>query len=156
MTKRNKKKIRFLKELETNPIVERACRKVGVSRSTYYRWLSEDDEFREVAEEARDRGRDKMNDFAESKLLENVSSNLHQAITYWLSNNSKQYQRPTTILHFRENERLSSMLKSQQEIINWLTNIIGEDKVIRMMGDGSLDTFLQRARKDKEIDMNNS
>lgn len=156
MKRRNKNKSRFLRELDTNPIVERACRKVGVSRSTYYRWLSEDEEFREVAEEARDRGRDKMNDFAESKLLENVSSNLHQAITYWLSNNSKQYQRPTTILHFRENERLSSMLKSQQEIINWLTNIIGEDKVIRMMGDGSLDTFLQRAKKYKDIDPNMS
>lgn len=154
MKNRNKKKIRFLKELEVNPIVARACRKVGVSRSTYYRWLAEDDEFRELAESSKERGLDKMNDFAESKLLENVSSNLHQAITYWLSNNSKRYQRPTTILHFRENERLSSMLKSQQEIINWLTNIIGEDKVIRMMGNGSLDTFLQRARKDKDIDMN--
>ena len=64
----------LLSELENSPIVERACKKVGIARSTFYRWCDADLEFKRTAEDAIALGRDKMNDYVESKLLEAINA----------------------------------------------------------------------------------
>lgn len=89
VSKKNKK--RMLEELENNPLVERACKKVGVARSTFYRWCGVDAAFKDDAEAAIAAGREKMNDFAESKLLEAINDGNLQGIRYWLDHNSKRY-----------------------------------------------------------------
>lgn len=81
----------LLSELENSPIVERACKKVGIARSTFYRWCGADPAFKEEAEAALAKGREKMNDFTESKLLEAISMGNMQGIRYWLDHNSKRY-----------------------------------------------------------------
>lgn len=92
MRARTKKQKRLLlNELENNPIIERACKKVCIARSTFYRWCESDPEFKEKAETVIVQGRDKMNDFAESKLLEAINSGNMQGIRYWLDHNSKRY-----------------------------------------------------------------
>ncbi len=35
----------LVEQLEKTPVVQIACEKTGVGRSTYYRWLKEDPEF---------------------------------------------------------------------------------------------------------------
>ncbi len=91
MKPRNKNQRRILNELEDNPLIERACKKVGIARSTFYRWCGSNPGFKEQAEAVIARGRDKMNDFAESKLLEAINSGNMQGIRYWLDHNSKRY-----------------------------------------------------------------
>lgn len=86
-----KQRRQLLKELENNPLIERACKKIGIARSTFYRWCSADPAFKEAVEAAIAKGRDKMNDFAESKLLESISFGNLQGIRYWLDHNSKRY-----------------------------------------------------------------
>jgi hypothetical protein len=100
---RLKKKI--LEQLAKAPIVELACRKAGVPRSTYYRWLKDDNEFREFSEQAIDHGRDSMNDMAESKLIQKVQDGEMRALIYWLENNNSRYvkpRRPVIYSHFSE------------------------------------------------------
>lgn len=89
--KTKKQKRLLLNELKDNPIVERACKRVGIARSTFYRWSGVDQEFKAAAQDAQKIGRDRMNDFAESKLIENVNDGEMQAIRFWLTFNSKRY-----------------------------------------------------------------
>lgn len=96
MKKRNKNQKKLLSELRSNPLIERACKKVGIARSTFYRWCGADHTFKEEAEAAITAGRDKMNDFAESKLLEAINTGNMQGIRYWLDHNSKRYAGVTT------------------------------------------------------------
>lgn len=86
-----KKKKQLLTELENNPLIERACKKADIARSTFYRWCGSDATFKTDAEAAIASGREKMNDFAESKLLEAINSGNLQGIRYWLDHNSKRY-----------------------------------------------------------------
>lgn len=89
--KTKKQKRLLLKELGSNPLIERACKRVGIARSTFYRWCEADVEFKAKAEVAVEFGRGKLNDFAESKLMEAVNTGNVQAIRYWLDHNSKRY-----------------------------------------------------------------
>lgn len=89
--KRDSRKTKLLAELEENPLVTRACSKAKVHRSTFYRWCVEDPQFQTAATDAAEKGRRKLNDFVESKLLESISSGSVQAMRFWLTNNAKQY-----------------------------------------------------------------
>lgn len=89
-----RKKKQLLEQLERVPVIEAACKKVGIARSTYYRWTKEDEEFEELAEKALDAGRHVINDIAESKIIQKLNDGDWRAITYWLENNSKRYVRP--------------------------------------------------------------
>jgi hypothetical protein len=90
MRTKDKKKL-LLIELESNPLIERACKKVDIARSTFYRWCEIDLDFKKAAKEAQSVGRAKMNDFVESKLLESISSGSVQAMRFWLVHNNKLY-----------------------------------------------------------------
>lgn len=96
MKRRNKKQQQLLNELENNPLIERACKKVDIARSTFYRWCEIDLNFKAAAKEAQNTGRAKMNDFVESKLLESVSSGSVQAMRFWLVHNNKLYSTIST------------------------------------------------------------
>jgi hypothetical protein len=89
--KRDIRKTKLLAELEENPLVARACNKARIHRSNFYRWCIEDAQFKADAVTAIEKGRNKLNDFVESKLLESISSGSVQAMRFWLSHNAKQY-----------------------------------------------------------------
>jgi hypothetical protein len=84
----------FLEQLKNIPNVSVACEKVGISRNTVYRWLSEDNEFKKRVEYAISDGVDSINDLAESKLISNINNGNMRAIEYWLTNNKKGYIKP--------------------------------------------------------------
>ena len=62
-------KAKLLEMLMETPLIEPACQKAGVSRSTYYRWRKEDSVFRKKADNVIGQGRLLVNDLAESKLM---------------------------------------------------------------------------------------
>lgn len=131
---RNKrgKKARFIKELEEYPLVEMVCRKVGTSRATFYRWCQEDFVFKTEAQTAQEKGRDKLNDFTESKLIENVKNNMHAAIVYWLGNNSKRYRMRTYRQYLNENQQQKYEIEHLELLLRELINIVGIDQMLKL------------------------
>src|SRR3989338_10447984 len=57
----------FLEQLPKYPIVQVACEKSGVGRSTYYAWRKDDKEFAKEADKAISSGELFINDMAESR-----------------------------------------------------------------------------------------
>jgi len=132
MTKNKRsKKASFIKELEDHPLVERACRKVGVSRATYYRWRQEDSVFRMDVEIAQERGRDKLTDFAESKLLELMNNSHYPSIVYWLSRNSKRYRPQAIKLYVEENDQQRADLQKLQRLFDELVGLVGVEALMK-------------------------
>lgn len=101
----NKDKNKFLEELEKNPIIQIACRKTGIGKSTYYRWIKEDKNFKKESEESLNKGRLLINDLAESKLISSISNNNLTAIIYWLKNNHSRYSEKVDLLDSKEQKK---------------------------------------------------
>jgi hypothetical protein len=128
--KRDAKKLKLLKQLEDNPLVSLACNRAGISRATYYRWRDEDPVFRGEVLKAIAKGTDKLNDFAESKLIENIKAGNQQAIAYWLRFNHRAYRPQALRLVIEENNQQRIELKKMQQMLEELINVVGEDKLI--------------------------
>ncbi len=59
----------LLEQLKKIPIVQIACERANIGRTTYYRWRKEDAKFKKAAEEAMQDGVDMINDLSESQLI---------------------------------------------------------------------------------------
>lgn len=92
-----KDKAKLIELLQANPFVGSACKKVGISRATYYRWRKDDLYFNRDTDEALDISRSSINDLAESKLVQNIESNHFSSIVFWLKHNSAVYKEPTRL-----------------------------------------------------------
>jgi hypothetical protein len=88
---KEKEKEILLGQLQKTPIVQLACEKTGVSRSTYYRWREADQEFAKDADEALHQGNLLMNDFAESTLLSAIRDGNIMAAMQWLRHHHPLY-----------------------------------------------------------------
>ena len=83
---RHIKKESLLKSLEQSlGVVTVACSQADVPRSTYYKWLNEDEEF---AKQVKDIENVAL-DFAESKLHEQIQSNNTSATIFFLKTKGK-------------------------------------------------------------------
>ena len=83
---RHIKKESMLKALEKSlGIVNNACKIVGVHRSTYYKWMKEDQEF---AKEVEDIANVAL-DFAESQLYKQISDSSVAATIFYLKTKGK-------------------------------------------------------------------
>lgn len=94
MTERQRanQKTKVLEELAIVPLVEAACRKVALPRSTYYRWRKDDEKFADAVDQALDKGRERICDMAESQLIKKIGNGDLQTIKFWLTNNSMRYK----------------------------------------------------------------
>lgn len=128
-------KAKFIKELEEHPLVTRACSKLKISRATFYRWREQDPQFKNKVEMAQHKGREKFNDFAESKLIENMNDRLHQAIVFWLTNNSKIYHPKYARPYAEENERLKEENRIAKQAIEEIAHAMGEEKFFKFVRD---------------------
>jgi len=68
-----------------------ACKKIGLSRPTFYRWRDSNIEFREQVEAALELGRLQFVDLAKHSLLQLVKDKHFGAIKFVLQHNDKQY-----------------------------------------------------------------
>ena len=91
MSKPSNNKEELIKKLRSTPIVQIACKQVGVSRATYYRWRKKDQKFLKATDKALAEGISLMNDMAESQLLKAIRENNMTAIIYWLNHRHKAY-----------------------------------------------------------------
>ena len=91
IARQEKSKAILLEQLNKTPIVQIVCEKIGIARSTYYRWIEDDKEFDNKIKEAIRKGKLLINDMAESKLISAISNGNMTAIVYWLKNNHKGY-----------------------------------------------------------------
>ncbi len=82
----------ILDQLRKSPIIEAACQKAEISRMTFYRWKSEDVEFRKAADQALTEGEALVNDISESQLLTAIKNGNLTAIIFWLKNKHSDYK----------------------------------------------------------------
>lgn len=111
-TKQNRQLI--IEQLRKTPIVQICCEKVGVSRSTYYRWRDEDKTFAKLSDQALADGIALMNDVAESQLLSAIRDKNISAIFYWLNHRHAAYSNKLEITT-KVND--GSLTPEQQELI---------------------------------------
>ena len=104
-------KQRVLENLKKVPIVSVVCQQTGISRSSFYRWKSQDKLFSEQANEALREGKQLINDMAESQLVSAIKERNMTAIIYWLRNNHPSYADRVELTHKREKEELSPKQK---------------------------------------------
>lgn len=81
----------MLDQLKKTPVVQIACEKTGISRSTYYRWREEDTAFAQKSDQALTEGVALVNDMAESQLLSAIKDRNISAIFYWLNHRHSAY-----------------------------------------------------------------
>lgn len=94
--KTNKNKIRMLEELKRSMgIVSLACDKANISRTQFYKWLKDDEDFRQKYEEIEER----QIDFVESRLFQNIKNGDPTSIIFYLKTKGKKrgYQEKTEI-----------------------------------------------------------
>jgi DNA-binding XRE family transcriptional regulator len=112
----------ILEELSQVPNVSIACKKVGISRQTFYRWQKEDEEFKDKVEEYIEIGIESVSDLAESKIVEKIQQGDFKASKYWLDNNKKRYIKPRKPIEYIYH-------KSDKEIIGNYIQFVDFDKI---------------------------
>ncbi len=127
------KRAHILREFQENPLITRACQKIGIARSTYYRWYNYDADFRQDVDHAQNRGREKLTDFAESKLLENIRNNQYASIAYWLSHNTTRYRTYPKNVYTDEIRQLRMAEKALEEIGGLLAKDAGYESLKRLV-----------------------
>ena len=88
--KKDKDQQLIIEQLKKIPIVEIACEKVGISRSTYYRWR-EDRAFAEAADAAMKDGELYINDLSEAQVVSLIREKNWSAIAFWLRAHHPRY-----------------------------------------------------------------
>jgi len=90
--KTSKQKQLALDQLRKTPISQVVCEKVGIARSTFYRWKAEDSDFSTAVDEAIDQGVSLMNEYAESMLISAIKDQNLTAVFYWLNHRHPAYE----------------------------------------------------------------
>ncbi len=109
--KKEKVKESIIKELSEMPIVQFACKKVGVSRSTYYRWRKNSKKFTTLTDNAIREGLLFLNDITESQLISAIKDRNMSAITFWLRHHHKAYSNKVDLSLNNDEEVLTEKQK---------------------------------------------
>jgi hypothetical protein len=80
----------LIEQLKQTPIVQIACKKICISRASYYRWRK-NKEFAKKADIALAEGLTLINDMAESQLLSAIQEKNMTGITFWLKHRHPAY-----------------------------------------------------------------
>jgi len=113
-------KKKFLEKLKETPVIQVAAAKTGIDRSTYYRWIKEDQRFRVEAKDALEKGIDFINDMMESILIKNAKDDKLTAVIFWLKNHSPQYNDKRYYEHehhIRQDEVLTDERKAEIALV---------------------------------------
>jgi len=89
--RQQKDKQKLVETLKEMPIIQVACKRIGISRDTYYRWRREDRDFRRQGEDAMQHGFEYINDLSESQILTLIREKKMPAITLWLKHHHPRY-----------------------------------------------------------------
>lgn len=106
-------KEQLIKQFKKMPIIQIACERNDISRSTFYRWCQEDSEFAKKARDALLNGKAMINDMAESQLISSIKDKSFQAIAYWLKHNHPDYRTRVELTPSAPQESLSAEQESK-------------------------------------------
>ena len=127
-------KERLIDGLRATAIVELACQKAEVGRSTYYRYRQQDPEFAKKANEALQHGAELMNDMAESYLLGAIKEKNMSAIQTWLRAHHPRYS--TKVLLIDPNKEVREGLTAEEQAVIeealYLASILKKDALTRL------------------------
>ena len=113
--KKDKVRDTFLEHLRKVPIVQVACEKVNVSRTSVYRWREADPDFAKAMDEALEEGEGLVNDMSESQLLTLIREKNFAAISFWLRHRNRKFrERLDVTAHIEKDERLTP---EQEELV---------------------------------------
>lgn len=107
--KKSRLKNTFLEELKRIPIIQVACEKVGISRTSVYRWREKDKKFTEEMDTALAEGEALINDLTEAQLLNMIKEKEWCAISFWLKHRNPK---------FKEKVEVSGTIKNENEILS--------------------------------------
>ena len=110
-------KKKLLAQLTRTPIVEAACKQIGLPRSTYYRWQKEDEAFAEACDETIELSVGRINDLAESQLINAIKDRNMSAITFWLKHHHKSYETRVKVDAHVEHE-IQELTPEQEQLIS--------------------------------------
>jgi len=85
-----KQKKELLEHLKRNPIFQSACARVGISRSTVYRWMEDDEYFLQFVKQAQNEGNEFVADMAKSQVIKQISEGNLIASFFWLKTRKKE------------------------------------------------------------------
>lgn len=114
----------LLEVLEQVPIISIAVKRVGIARSTYYRWVGESDGFAEASEISQTLGYEATSDVAESNILKEVHAGDMSASKFWLQNNRTQYKR-INAPKIRTHRESRILIKYQDKLYERAMKILG-------------------------------
>ena len=117
-------KKRLLAKLEKTPIIEAACKAVGLPRSTYYRWRKDDPEFADQCDETIELSVGRINDLAESQLINAIKNQNMSAITFWLKHHHRSY-RTRLEVDTRIQSVQQELTPEQSELVNKALQLAG-------------------------------
>ncbi len=115
-----------IENLKRIPIVEVACNKSGVGRTTFYRWKKQDVDFSKQVDQAIDEGIKLINDMAESQLLTAIKEGDLKAVFYWLNHRHQAYLNKVELTgHLDHDYKLT---KEQEELITKAIQMVTKGK----------------------------
>lgn len=115
MSKNNEKnKQIILEQLRRSPIIEVACQKTGIARSTFYRWKTSNKAFAKKVDEALEEGTNLINEVAESMLISAIQDKNMSGIMFWLRNRHPEFKTRVEVTTKQEDKNLT---KEQKELI---------------------------------------
>lgn len=118
-----KQKKALVEQLQKTPIVQLACERTGVGRSTYYQWRAKDKVFARAAERALEAGQFLVNDMAESRLMALIKADNLTAIIFWLKHNHPKYAAVNRLIH--EHEIVTNRMSTEERVL--AERMIAED-----------------------------
>ena len=89
---RLKDKSKLLQLLAETPVVSFACKKIGLDRTTFYRWYKDDKRFRDKIDAILSVGRSNINDMAEASVIKEINNGNMRANIFWLQHNHPAYR----------------------------------------------------------------
>jgi ACT domain-containing protein len=113
--KQAKQKEMILDQLRKTPVIQIVCKKLGISRSTYYRWRQENKEFAKACDEALEDGCLLVNDLAESQLMGAIRDQNITAIIFWLRSHHDKYKNKVEVNASIKN--VSEQLTPEQQAV---------------------------------------
>ena len=77
-------------KFKKNPVLQSVCHQVGVSRSTVYRWMEDDETFSSFVKQAQSEGNEFVADMAKGQIIKHISEGSLPACFFWLKTRKKE------------------------------------------------------------------
>ncbi len=118
LDRQEKQKQEFIEAYKKMPNILAVCQRIGVGRTTYYRWLKEDATFSQQIDEAEQQGREHLNDAIELALIQKAKEMNPTAMIYYLKHNHPRYAETFNALSPELIHEIVDYIKSNEDHIS--------------------------------------